>query len=197
MIDHYQAFLEAPCRDGFLKLQEEVQADADYCAVGSFVDHLADLCQRGCYEQMFEQTELMPFGWVASPSAHLYASIAAQQMGCADDAELERFVTESLLHGLLETGDGSANNPYQVTYLSDRQDLLAYFSASVEKQHLVRSPQGMLDVITTTTGDQLCFLLGDLVASARLEDRVKLGTSPAHPRLASKRLAACSPRRVW
>lgn len=197
MIDHYQAFLEAPSRDGFLKLQEEVQADVDFCAAGSFVDHLADLCQRGCYEQMFEQTELIPFGWIASPSAHLYASIAAQQMGCVDDAELERFVTESLLQGLLETGDGSPDAPYQVTYLSDRQDLLAYFSVTVEKQHLVRSPLGMMDVITTTTGDQLCFLLGDLISTDHLEDRIKLGTSPAHPRLASKRLAACSPRRVW
>ncbi len=197
MIDHYQAFLEAPSRDGFLKLQEEVQTDADFCPAGSFVDQLADLCQCGCYEQMFEQTELMPFGWIASPSAHLYASIAAQQMGCADDAELERFVTESLLQGLLETGDGSADDPYQVTYLSDRHDLLSYFSANVEKQHLVRSPAGMLDVVTTTTGDQLCFLLGDLVASSHLESRIPLSVSPAHPRLASKRLAACSPRRVW
>ncbi|RCS41195.1 hypothetical protein DTL42_21735 [Bremerella cremea] len=197
MIDHYQAFLEAPSRAGFLKLQEEVQVDADYCAVGSFVDHLADLCQRGCYEQMFEQTELMPFGWVASPSAHLYASIAAQQMGCPDDAELERFVTESLLQGLLETGDGSPHDPYQVTYLSDRHDLLAYFSANVEKQHLVHAPLGLLDMVTTTTGDQLCFLLSEVVASAQLENRLKLSTSPAHPRLASKRLAACSPRRVW
>lgn len=197
MIDHYQAFLEAPTRDGFLKLQEEVQADVDFCAAGSFVEQLADLCQRGCYQQMFEQTELMPFGWIASPSAHLYASIAAQQTGCADDAELERFVTESLLQGLLETGDGSASDPYQVTYLSDRQDLLAYFSVDVEKQHLVRSPHGMMDVVTTTAGDQLCFLLGDLTASAQSEGRVKLGTSPAHPRLASKRLSACSPRRVW
>lgn len=197
MIDHYQAFLEAPSRNGFLKLQEEVQTDADYCAAGSFVDRLADLCQRGCYEQMFEQTELMPLGWAASPSAHLYASIAAQQMGCSDDAELERFVTESLLQGLLETGNGSPHDPYQITYLSDRHDLLAYFSVNVEKQHLVRAPQGMLDIVTTTTGEQLCFFLGEFITSAKLENRIQLGTSPAHPRLASKRLAACSPRRVW
>ncbi|PQO29129.1 hypothetical protein C5Y96_15355 [Blastopirellula marina] len=197
MIDYYQAFLEAPSREGFLKLQEEVKSETDFCSAGSFVDQLADLCQRGCYEQMFEQTELMPFAWVASPSAHLYASIAAQQMGCEDDAELERFVTESILQGLLETGDGSANAPYQITYLSDRQDLLAYFSLNVEKQRLVRSPSGMMDVVTTTTGDDICFLLGDLAASSKLEDRPNLRLSVAHPRLASKRLAACSPRRIW
>lgn len=197
MIDYYQAFLEAPSREGFLKLQEEVQTEADFCSAGSFVDQLADWCQRGCYEQMFEQTELMPFAWVASPSAHLYASIAAQQMGCGDDAELERFITESILQGLLETGDGSANDPYRITYLSDRQDLLAYFSLNVEKQRLVRSSAGMMDVVTTSTGDDLCFLLGDLAASSQLDGRPNLRLNVAHPRLASKRLAACSPRRIW
>lgn len=196
MIDHYQAFLEAPNREGFLKLQEEVQAEADYCAAGSFVEQLANLCQRGCYEQMFEQTEMMPFAWVASPSAHLYASIAADQMGCPDDAELERFVTESLLQGLLETGDGSPDEPYRITYLSDRQDLLAYHSATVEKQCLVRSPLGMLDVLTTNVGDSICFLLGEL-ASQQLEGRTQHLVPAAHPRLASKRLAACAPRRTW
>jgi len=197
MIDHYQAFLEAPSRERFLKLQDEVKTEADFCSAGSFVHQLANLCQRGCYEQMFEQTEMMPFAWVASPSAHLYASIAAQQMGCEDDADLERFVTESMLEGLLQTGDGSADQPFRVTYLSDRHDLLAYFSVNVEKQRLVRSPSGLMDVVTTTTGDDLCFLLGDPAASTPLEDRPNLRLNVAHPRLASKRLAACSPRRIW
>ncbi|GAA4424520.1 hypothetical protein [Bremerella cremea] len=196
MIDHYQAFLEAPSREGFLKLQEEVQSEADFCAAGGFVDQLADLCQGGRYEQMFDLTELMPFAWVGSPSAHLYASIAAQQMGCPDDAELERFLCETMLEGLLETGDGSLDHPYQITYLSDRQDLLAYFSLTCEKQHLVRSPQGMMDVVTATTGEQICFLLGDTMADTQLNDRHPVRISAAHPRLASKRLAACSPRRV-
>ena len=197
MIDHYQAFLEVPSREGFLKLQEEVQGETDFCAVGSFVDQLADLCGCGGYQQMFDLTELMPFAWVASPSAHLYASIAAQQMGCEDDAELERCLTETILRGLLETGDGSVDHPYLITYLSDRQDLLAYFSMDVEKQRLVRSPAGLMDIVTTTAGDDLCFLLRGIAAKEDLEGRANLRLNNAHPRLASKRLAACSPRRVW
>ena len=197
MIDHYQAFLEAPSRQGFLTLQEEVKQERDFCAAGSFVDRLAALCQAGCYETMFEQTELMPFSWIASPSAHLYASIAAEQMGYSEDAQLERFLTESLLEGLLSTGDGSSQKPYRITYLSDRHDLLAYFSASVEKQHLIRSPQGLIDVVTTTTGDSLCFLLHQMADVAQWESRLPLTGPVAHPRLASKRLAACTPRRGW
>ncbi|MBI1247410.1 hypothetical protein GC197_06130 [bacterium] len=196
MIDHYQAFLEAPSREGFLELQKEVQAEADYCAAGSFVDQLSDYCQRGRYETMFQLTELMPFAWVASPSAHLYASIAAEQAGCPDDAELERFLTETILQGLLETGDGTANRPYRITYLSDRHDLLAYFSLNVEKQHLVRSAQGTMDVVTATNGDQICFLLGNLPSNYCLEDRPQVRPSGGHLRLASKRLAATLPRRA-
>ena len=196
MIDHYQAFLEAPSREGFLELQKEVQAEADYCAAGSFVDQLADYCQRGRYETMFQLTERMPFAWVASPAAHLYASIASEQAGCPDDAELERFLTETIMQGLLGTGDGSADRPYRITYLSDCQDLLAYFSLNVEKQHLVRSPQGMMDVVTATNGDQICFLLGNLPANFRLEDRPPVRSATGHLRLASQRLAATLPRRV-
>lgn len=197
MIDHYQAFLEAPSQEGFLKLQAEVQQEVDYSASGSFVDRLAELCQCGRYETLLEESELMPFAWVASPSAHLYAAIAAEQCGCQDDAELERFVTESLFEGLLASGNGTANRPYRITYLSDRHDLLAYFSATLEKQHLVRSPLGLIDVVTTTAGDDVCFLLNAPLAAARLEDRREIRLSGAHPRLASKRLAACAPRRVW
>jgi len=199
MIDHYQSFLEAPSQAGFLELQQEVRQEVDYCAAGSFVEQLAAWCQAGRYETMFQKTSEMPFAWVASPSAHLYAAIAAEQMQNAEDAELERFLTESIMRGLLSTGNGSLHQPYRVAYLSDRQDLLAYLSAKADKQRLVRTEQGLVEVIKTTDGRKLCVLIDGLLsaAAANVKDRLDLRTGQTHPRLASMRLSATLAHRSW
>jgi len=195
MIDHFQTFLEAPTTEGFLQLQNEIQQEPDFCAVGSFVDQLAQWCEVGRYESMFEQTQQMPYSWVMSPSAHLYSAIAAEQMQQWDDAEIERFLTETMLQGLLSTGDGSLQQPFRVTYLSDCQDILAFFSADVLSRRTIRTDIGLLEVATTTENEDICFQPTSIVSLKHLENRQPIPVSKFHPRLASKRLSSITPGR--
>ncbi|TWT39475.1 hypothetical protein [Blastopirellula retiformator] len=152
MSDVYRNYLEAPNSQGFAQLQAEVAAEPDFDPQGGFVFELEAACQRGDFRETYWRTTEMPFAWVASPAAHFFAGVAANEMGCYGEAELERFLFRSMLEGLLATGDGSLDAPYRITHLSDENDLLAYFSITQGTspdgaQQLVRKGDRLIDVI--------------------------------------------------
>ncbi|EAQ78284.1 hypothetical protein [Blastopirellula marina] len=152
MSDVYRNYLESPTSQGFAQLQVEVAAEPDFDPQGSFVFELEAACERGDFRETYWRTCEMPFAWVASPAAHFFAGIAAHEMGCYGEADLERFLFQTMLEGLLATGDGTAEAPYEITHVSDENDILAYYSISLGKnrrvgQQLVRQADRLIDVV--------------------------------------------------
>ena len=61
------------------------------------------------------------------------------------------------LRAISETGEGTKDAPYQITYLTDTDDILRAFGESVRCQQLVGSPDGYRDVVTAHSGDEFWF----------------------------------------
>lgn len=181
MSDVYRNYLESPTSQGFAQLQAEVAAEPDFDPQGGFVFELEAACQRGDFRETYWRTNEMPFAWVASPAAHFFAGMAANEMGCYGEAELERFLFQTMLEGLLATGDGSADAPYQVTHFSDENDILAYFSVTQGTcgrvgQQLLRRADRLIDVVHCDEDAAIHFDVTNLAGSL----------PPARPRPVSK-----------
>lgn len=181
MSDVYRNYLETPTSQGFAQLQAEVAAEPDFDPQGGFVFELEAACQRGDFRETYWRTNEMPFAWVASPAAHFFAGVAANEMGCYGEADLERFLFQTVLEGLLATGDGSADAPYQITHLSDENDILAYFSVTQGTsqrvgQQLLRSADRLIDVVHCDDDTAIHFDVTRLAGAL----------TPARPRPVSK-----------
>ena len=61
------------------------------------------------------------------------------------------------LRAISETGDGTSEFPYQITFLTDADDIVRAFGESVRCQQLVGSPDGYRDVLTAHSGDEFWF----------------------------------------
>ncbi|MCC9605606.1 hypothetical protein LOC68_22105 [Blastopirellula sp. JC732] len=162
MSDVYRNYLEAPTSEGFAQLQAEVAAEPDFDPQGGFAFELEAACQRGDFREAYWRTTEMPFAWVASPAAHFFAGVAASEMGCYGEADLERFLFQTMLEGILATGDGSAAAPYRITHLSDENDLLAYFSVTQGNsqrvgQQLLRQADRLIDAVHCDNDQTLHF----------------------------------------
>lgn len=187
----YQTFLETPTAAGFARLQRDLRREEDFCVDGQFVTRLARLWKQGRHAELRSETEEMPYAWIASPAVHLLAALVAEKFGDHDEVELERFLCESMLQGLADSGTGTQKAPYRLTYLTDAADLLAYFSLTPEKRRLVHISHGHLDVIRTTTGDEICFLLPPGSVGQGVVDRPEPMLVPElHFRMASSRFFA-------
>ena len=61
------------------------------------------------------------------------------------------------LRAISETGDGTKDAPYRITFLTDTDDIVRAFGESVRYQQLVGGPDGYRDVVTAHSGDEFWF----------------------------------------
>lgn len=70
---------------------------------------------------------------------------------------MERAITTSCVHGILDTGDGTKAKPYVVSVTDDEYFILEVLKKKFESQALLRDGDRHLDLIKTTEGDELYF----------------------------------------
>lgn len=177
MQDELQAFLEAPTARSYRRVREALLDELtdkalacdslppDLSAV--VLAELADLLATGEYAVLARRTEELQPAWALSPRVHFYAAVAADERDDAEGAELERFLFQSCLEGILATGDGTANAPYLITYLSDEYDVLAALGLDPQSQRLTEQRGILFDVIRCVDGEEVWFELTGVLHDPR------------------------------
>lgn len=184
MQDELQTFLEAPTARNYRRVRE-LLCDAS-SEVSSSTEHgneervgenqaptahdlreLASLSAAGEYEKVLDRVSQMLPEWSLSPRVHFYAANAADHLGETETAEIERFVFQACLEGLLATGNGTMQAPYQITYLSDEYDVLTALGLEPRTQALVDRRGLLCDVVQCTDDEEVWFELAGLLADPR------------------------------
>lgn len=171
MHEELQTFLESPTARTYRRVREalleEMAAGEVAATSGSALAELADLAAAEDYAALLKLTDDLQPAWALSPRVHFYAALAAEALGESEIAEIERFTCQSCLDGILATGDGTADAPYLITYLSDEYDVLMALGLEPRSQVVV-DRQGMLcDVARCADGEQVWFELSGLVHDPR------------------------------
>jgi hypothetical protein len=164
MPDELSDFLAKPSGETFLRLREVVIGSPDYEFHSDGADQVQGLFAAEDYEAVPDMlSELMP-NWLLSPRVHRLVGLAAEQVGDTDLAQRETYMARACIRGLLESGDGSRERPFQVTHVADEYDLLEIQGKEMKQQRLVTDTAGSFDVIACTDGTELWFDIGPSLA---------------------------------
>ena len=167
MQDELQSFLEAPTVGNYRRVREVLLEELSSPPCASELAEMAAASTAGDHVAVLDRMDdLMP-AWSLSPRLHFYAALAAERLGDAELADLERFVFQACLEGLLATGEGTADSPYLITYLSDEYDLLTALGLEPRSQSLVDRRGLLCDVVKCLDGEEVWFELTGLVHDPR------------------------------
>lgn len=163
MRDELQTFLEHSTAENYRCARSAILSSFDGDAGTDELAELVRIHREGRYENARQKSDAMMPAWALSPRVHYLAAEAARQLKNDEDHELEAFLWQTCLQGILSTGDGSQAHPYLVTHLSDEYDVLDVLQREADSQALVETGKGRYDVITCCGGSEIWFDVTDLV----------------------------------
>ncbi len=100
---------------------------------------------------------------ILSAGAHLKLALVYERLGQNEEMERERAIAIRCIEGILSTGDGSMERPYQVTRPSDEYDVLAASNLTWASQTLRQAGGRRIDVIQTKEGSEVCFDVSEVM----------------------------------
>jgi hypothetical protein len=163
MHEELQAFLEAPSARTYRCVREalldEVASASPEALSLTVLVELTELAATGEFAALLARTEELAPLWALSPRLHYLAAWAADELGDAETADLERFTFQTCLEGILATGHGTPDSPYLITYVSDEYDVAAALGLEPRSQSLVEQPGYLCDVVKCLDGEEIWFEL--------------------------------------
>ncbi len=166
MHELFEAYLENPSRPRFRRLRQGVIRQSWYPPEPFDLIPLAEAMQESNWSAARERVEQLLPDWPTSLRVHTAAAVISEMLGDTEDAELERFVSSSLLRGVLEAGNGSLESPYPVTFWGDSAVVLAVLGLAAEGRELLETGNQRLDHITCRDGSQIAFDVTPLLGAA-------------------------------
>ena len=162
MQNELERFVGRPTGRNYLRVRARILEAAEPRPEPQDLIALESHFVEGRYVAVREAMDQMLPAWSLSPRFYWMGAAASLELGDQEEAEVDRFLYQTCLQGLLATGDGSIELPYLLTYASDEEEVLYRLRLQRERSALVRSPQGLCDVVTCEGGRELCFLLTGL-----------------------------------
>jgi hypothetical protein len=183
MQQQLEQFLSRPSAEGYLRVRARLLARRRRPPATALWE-LTELFSDGRFAEVRSEMEKLFPLWALSPRLYWIGSAAALELGDISAAELDRFLYQSCLEGILATGQGRRSDPYVITYASDLAVVLDHLGVTAQKQRLIRGPQGLCDVAEIGSRRRLWFHLGEgirddgqarVARSAELPSRRTLG----------------------
>lgn len=150
-------FLGQPNAKTFAQLQRNLHSSRSEWTSAEELGELNRLLEMGNYAGVLSKCEELFDRWCLSPRFHYLRGQAALQVGDEQAATEARDLSQECLYWLCESGDGTFESPYRVTYRSDENDILMAFDLRKRNQAVVAGPHGRLDVVTMHDGVEIWF----------------------------------------
>lgn len=153
----FEAFLEKSTLDSYYALRDAVVSHAQFNPYSDELARLNTLCADEDFQEMQVVMQGMLPNCLMSPSFHIFAGLAAKGLGDEKTAELQSQVARRFLLALLETGDGSEEDPYHIVRIEDEYDVMAANGREVAGQEMLEENGRYFDVLTDTDGRKIWF----------------------------------------
>ncbi len=155
MWEQFGDLLQRPTRRRYLSLRQSIlSGDPDH-RDRRWLDELSNLARQAEYQSAVELMDQMNDAWALSPAFHAFSAIVLKELGQLEDAESEAFLRLRCVQGLAAAGDGSAEDPFPVTYPGDAAELLAHLGFEPARRMLTTLNHDFLDVVETTCGRKI------------------------------------------
>jgi len=160
MHEELERFFAHPGPRNYLRVRERVLSCYGRRVRSDQLAHLVELFVAGRHRQLRVRIEEMMPAWALSPAVYYLGACAALELDDFEAAELDRFVYQCCLQGVMATGCGSAARPFRITYASDVDEVLNKLGLTRERISLERGKHGLCDVAHCAGGEKIWFALG-------------------------------------
>jgi hypothetical protein len=144
MADLYRRFLTEPSAERFFETLAAFELPANSAAPS--LSQLDLAFSEGQFETVRTLVKLWARSFTLSIHFHRLAALAAFELGEVDDAELERFITDACLQGVLNSGEGTSERPYTIAHRTDAQEVLRHLNLQPIRQSSVDRSGSFCDV---------------------------------------------------
>lgn len=161
MLDFVQSnlnkYLHDPNLNNFLELRTTYLKSPVYTPYVNYMDSASVLLGNEQYPEALDYLKSVLPGFFLSPSFHRILAFIYHQLFRIHEEYLERNLADSLLHGILSSGDGSEQHPYLVLYVGDEYEVLAHLGKKHRLQQLVMKEGCSFDLLTCDDDGLLWF----------------------------------------
>lgn len=169
-------FFRRPTLDRFLIAQLQVTESATYEPAANSLTNLELQLSRG--SDISRSLPNLPISFQICPRFHYINARIREQEG--DEVEMRRAISrlQSCLKMLASSGEGTADAPFKVTFLTDPDDVIRAFGETTRHQQLLATKNGYCDVITTHAGHDFWFDIEPLLersSVSALSDQLVIG----------------------
>ena len=120
------AFFESPDRENYLAVRKHLISSDDYDPYSDETDKAGELIEQNDLEKARDKLTSSMGNLLLSPNAHQMLGFLHHKLGNEEAAEMELTIAHACILGILDTGDGTKDNPYIVVRSSDEYDVMMY-----------------------------------------------------------------------
>ena len=165
-----QDFLKAPGIAGFRALQVlAFQADDFEPSARSLIQIELGL-RTNTPTKSLDELHALSAHYAICPRYHYVEARIRESLGELDTMQQSISLLKDCLRVLCETGDGSQESPFEVTFLTDMDDVVRSFGERVRYQQPVVAGEMQYDVLTAHSGIEFWFDVMNLVARKPSQD---------------------------
>ncbi len=154
MTEDFFNFILNTTKENFTKSQKEVFSDKDYNPYSNDLEIIEDLLDKSEFNKAVEYNNI---NILLSPRAHFYKNYALEKLNREKDSKSELIFGQKILEGICSTGNGTKEDPYIVTRISDERDVLSYLQEERLSQALVQENGKHLDLLNCKSGNEIYF----------------------------------------
>jgi hypothetical protein len=157
MRDLILGFLSNPSSTTYEALRDHVVDLPNFRPEESGDPRVWALLEEGRLEEAEAIAEAAKDAFLLSPATHVALAVVAQKKGDEATSRFEFDFASNLRYGLLETGDGSPDNPYVINRVSDSYGIISWLKATPRSFGMTFHKGRLLDVISTSELGPLYF----------------------------------------
>jgi len=133
----YKTYCGEPTPENYQRIREAILAEPSFSPYSSALGNIDQLMQAEKFEAALHLISESQPEILLSPAAHLIAHYAHQQLNNEPAAQAELHQARLCAEGILSTGKGTIEEPYQVLLISDEYDVLSYLRKKPSGQRLL------------------------------------------------------------
>ncbi len=141
----------------YLNVRRMIIADSSYSPYLDNLHEIERLLIEAQHEKALNLIKASQPDLLLSPRAHLMASATYKELHQDSLAADEFLQAELCVKGIISTGKGTMNRPYQVLRIADEYDVLGYLGKSLDEQSTHETENQVLDVMKLTDGSTIVF----------------------------------------
>jgi hypothetical protein len=166
--ERFNRFVTEPTCERYFGVRELILSATDYDPYSARLDEIATRFEAGEFSAVLSACDALGSSWCLSPRVHFFAGVSALEKGENTRSQREKRCAHACLSGLMSTGEGTAEHPFRVTYISDEYDLLRSLRVSdFRGQELVDTGSCHCDLISCDDGAEYWFDVTDLLATGQ------------------------------